>query len=86
MSLNLGHLGHKLGQYVKEILCGCCRGHVSCSINLKIGQNVCLDEISDEFLIATIYAQLINFPVNWAINLSSQFLLNLPINSGKFIL
>ena len=24
------------------------RGHISCSVDLKIGQNICLDEISDE--------------------------------------
>ena len=28
--------------------CGRSRGHISCSINLKFGQNVCLDKISDE--------------------------------------
>ena len=50
MSLNLGHLGSKtrsLGQ-IKEIPFGHSRGHIFCSIDLKIFQNVCLDEISDE--------------------------------------
>ena len=32
-----------LGQ-IQEILCGCSRGHISCPIDLKIGQNVWLDE------------------------------------------
>ena len=50
-SLNLGHLGSKtrsLGQ-IKEIPCGCFRGHISCSFDLKTGQNVCPDQILDEF-------------------------------------
>ena len=34
---------------MKEISCGRSRGHKSYSIDLKIGQNVCLDEILDEF-------------------------------------
>ena len=49
MRPNLGHLGSKtrsLGK-IKEIPCGCCIG--SCSIDLKISQNVCLDEILDKF-------------------------------------
>ena len=33
---------------IKEIPCGCSRGHMSCSVDLKIGQNVCLDKISDD--------------------------------------
>ena len=32
----------------KEITYGHPRCHISCPINQKIGQNVCLDEISDE--------------------------------------
>ena len=50
ISLNLGHLGSKtrsLGQ-IKEIPCGRSRGPISHSVDLKIGQNVCLDENSDE--------------------------------------
>ena len=50
MSVKLGHLWSKarsLAQ-IKEIPFGCSRGHISCSINLKFGQNVCLDEIPDE--------------------------------------
>ena len=50
MSLNFGHLGSKtrpLGQ-IKEIPCWCSRGHNSCLIDLKISQDVCLDEISDK--------------------------------------
>ena len=48
---NLGHLGLKtrsLGQ-IKEIPCGRSRGKISCSIHLKIGQNVCPDKVSDDF-------------------------------------
>ena len=43
---NLGHLGSyimSLGQ-TKELPCECCRGHISCPIDLKIYQNVCLNE------------------------------------------
>ena len=46
MSSNLGHLGSKtrsLGQ-IKEIPCGGSGGHISCSVDLKIGRNVCLDD------------------------------------------
>ena len=49
-SLNLGHLGSKsnsLGQ-IKEIPCGQSIGHISCSVDLKIGQNVCPYKISNE--------------------------------------
>ena len=28
-----------------EVLCGCSRGHISCSINLKFSQKVCLDKV-----------------------------------------
>ena len=48
---NLGYLESKTrsrGQ-IKEIPCEGCRGHMSCSIDLKIGQNVFLNEILDEF-------------------------------------
>ena len=41
-----GHLASKtksLGQ-IKEIPCGCSRGHISRSIDLKTGQIVCLNE------------------------------------------
>ena len=51
MSSNWGHLGSEtrsLSQ-IKEIPCGHSRGHISCSIDLKISQNVCLDKILDEF-------------------------------------
>ena len=51
MSFNLGHLGSNgssLGQ-IKEISCGHYRGHIYCSVDLKIGQNVCRDQISNEF-------------------------------------
>ena len=51
MSLILGYLGSKTRSLcqIQEIPYGRSRGHISCSIDLKIGQNVCLDEISDEF-------------------------------------
>ena len=51
MSVNSGDLGLKtrsLGQ-IKDIHCVCSTGHISCSIDLKVAQNVCLDKISDEF-------------------------------------
>ena len=50
MNLKLGHLGSKTrsqGQ-IKEIPCGHSRDNISCLINLRVDQNVCLDEISDE--------------------------------------
>ena len=37
-----------LGQ-IKEIPCGCSRGHIFCPSDLEIGQNVCLDVILDEY-------------------------------------
>ena len=49
-SPNLGDLGPKsrsLGQ-IKEIPPGHSRGHISCSIDQEIGQNVCLDETWDQ--------------------------------------
>ena len=51
MSLNSGYFGsntRSVGQ-IKEIPCGGSRGHISCSNDLKIGQNVCPYEISHEF-------------------------------------
>ena len=68
--MDFGHLGsltRSQGQ-IKELPCGHFRGHISCSIDLKIGRNVCLDEISDEFPEVTFHAQLINFLVYWTIN------------------
>ena len=50
MTLNLGHLGSKtmsLGQ-MKEIPCGGCKDHISCSVDLKIGWNVCYDDTLDQ--------------------------------------
>ena len=64
MGLNLGHLGsltRSVG-YIKEIPCGHSRNHISCSIDFKIGQNVCLDEISDEFGFRS--HGVINYPNN----------------------
>ena len=34
----------------KRKICVCSRGHISSQILTKLGQNVCLDEISDKFL------------------------------------
>ena len=34
---------------IKKIPCGHSIGHISCIIDSKIGQNVCHDEILDEF-------------------------------------
>ena len=51
MSLNLGHLGsstRSVGQ-MKEIPCGRCRGNIFCSVDLKLGQNVFLDEGINEY-------------------------------------
>ena len=47
MSLSLGHLGfytRSLGQ-MKEIPYAGCRGNISCIIDLKIGRNVCINEV-----------------------------------------
>ena len=51
MSWNVGHLGSKTSSLsqIKEIPCGHCRGLISCSNDLKIGQNVCCDETLDSF-------------------------------------
>ena len=46
--LNMGHVGSKsrsLGQ-ILEKPCVCSKGHVFSPIIIKLGQNVCLDEIS----------------------------------------
>ena len=51
MSLKMGHVRSKtrsLGQ-ILEKPCVCSRGHIFTPIIMKLGQNVCLDEISDEF-------------------------------------
>ena len=47
----MGHVGSKprsLGQ-ILEKPCPSCRGQIFSQIIMKLGQNVCLDEISDEF-------------------------------------
>ena len=51
MSLKMGHVGSKsrsLGQ-ILEKPCVCCRGHISSPILLKLGKNVCPDDILDQF-------------------------------------
>ena len=50
-SSKMGHVGSKtrsLGQ-ILEKPCVCYRAHIFSLIGRKLGQNVCLDEISDEF-------------------------------------
>ena len=47
----MGHVGSKtrsLGQ-ILEKPCVRCKGHIFSTIIIKLGQNVCLDEISDKF-------------------------------------
>ena len=47
----MGHVGSKtrsLGQFL-ETPCVCPRGHIFHPIIMKLGQNVCLDDILDEF-------------------------------------
>ena len=34
---------------VNFLACVCSRGHIFSPIGMKLGQNVCLDEVSDEF-------------------------------------
>ena len=49
--LKMGHVGSKirsLGQILEKPYVSS-RGHISSLIILKLGQNVCLDKISDEF-------------------------------------
>ena len=50
-SLNMGHVGPKtrsLGQ-VLEKPCVSYRGHIFSPMLMKLGQNICLDEIFQEF-------------------------------------
>ena len=52
---NMGHVGPKtmsLG-LILEKPCVCSRGHIFCQITMKPGQNVCLDQVSDEFEIGS---------------------------------
>ena len=51
MSSKVGHWGQKLGHLVKSYKtpCVCSRGHIFSPIIMKLGKNVCLNEISDEF-------------------------------------
>ena len=51
MSLKMGHVGSKtrsLGQ-ILEKPCVRSRGHILSRILMEVGQDVCLDDISDEF-------------------------------------
>ena len=51
MSLKMDHVRSKtrsLGQNLEKP-CVCSRGHIFSPIIMKFGQNVCFDEISDEF-------------------------------------
>ena len=50
-SSKMGHVGSKtrsLGQ-ILEKPCVCSRGHILSRILMEVGQDVCLDDISDEF-------------------------------------
>ena len=50
MSLKMGHVGSKtrsLGKILEKPYVHS-EGHIFCMIVMKLGQNVCLDEISDE--------------------------------------
>ena len=48
--LKVSFCGHPISVVLHQYLpCGHTRGHNFCSIDLKFGQNVCLDKISDEF-------------------------------------
>ena len=48
MSLKMGHVRQKIGQ-ILEKHCGHSRGHIFGLIIMKLGQNVCLDEIADKY-------------------------------------
>ena len=54
-SSKLGHVGSKTRSLVQilEKPCVCSRGHIFSPILMKLGQNVCLDEISDKFEIGS---------------------------------
>ena len=50
MSLKMGHVGSKtrsLGQ-ILEKPCVRCRGHIFSTIIMKLGQNICLDDIMNK--------------------------------------
>ena len=51
ISLKLGHVGSKtrpIGQMLEKP-CVCSGGHIFSQIIMKLGQNFCLDKISDEY-------------------------------------
>ena len=50
MSSKLGHVGSKTSSrgQILEKPCVCSRGHIFGPILMELGQNVCLDKISDE--------------------------------------
>ena len=47
----MGHVGSKTRSQEQDLekTCVCPRGHMFSPIIMKLGQNVCLDEILDEF-------------------------------------
>ena len=49
-SLNLGYLGSSTRSvcHIKEIHSGQSKCHISCSIDMKISQNICHDETWDQ--------------------------------------
>ena len=51
MSSSVAHLGsytRSIAQ-IKEIPCGRCRAHISCSFDFKIAPNICLDKTFYKF-------------------------------------
>ena len=47
--LKVSFCGHPMSVvHHQHLLCGHFRGHISCSVNLEYGQNVCLGKISDK--------------------------------------
>ena len=51
-SLKLDHVGSKgqnLGQILRKKNCVCYRGHLFSPMIMKLGQNVCLDKLSEDF-------------------------------------
>ena len=47
-SLKLDHVGSKPRSNLKKKTCVCYRGHLFSPIIMKLGQNVCLDKLSED--------------------------------------
>ena len=72
----MGHVRLKtrsLGQ-ILEKPCARCKGHIFSPIIMKLGQNVCLDEISDEFEIGSKTRSLDQILENLVYALETTFL------------